>query len=801
MAVALTAAVSCKKETAEEFSFEVQNATGTQAFVFGQTREFPFTAVNVSRTTFEKPAGWDASLDFQAKVLKITAPSGEGDASGVIAATATSNGGQTKTVKIEVSASEAAIVFSVEGIADGISLKYGESVALKAKMENVATVEASGLKGWKAEKVSDTEVKVTAPSKSDTEAQLEGTLVLTPKSGRGTVGTPVNVKASVKVAEPSIQLDKTEISRVDLGTVTDVNTTELTNVVKLEVKSAPKGWKTDINLQKTSAKITVTAPAQGSEFEGIGEVVLLATSETETTTEASIKVSLKGINNAEDLLNCANEFAKKENGDMSPYILNGEIVLNCDVDISNNKYSSAIFRGQDFKMTFNGQNHTIKYALEASEGIIALFDTIAKEGTVKNLTVDGTINYSGDVKAAGITGWSDGGTYENINVKIAFTQTGAYEGSKGNFGGIAAAETSPAGGGHYTNCHFLGTINVQSTKYLGGMVGDVWDNSTDDEFINCSNEGTVIVNTQGTRIQDACHGGLLGNCRGANPIVKGCFNKANFTYDFGGAKADVEGVGGLVGYAAGRFTDCYNTGNITFANNNIVRGWAHVGGFIGQAKKGKDADQCLLTNCYSKCNVTAYGEDVSVFIGLLQVFAEGTVIIDKCWAEGTADCVFPLSTDNLGGFIANINDFATIKNCTFTGTVKGYVYDCAGSFLGQSGYGNSTGNSIIIQNCTSTGNLYVGSHTSSESTTRPLVAGIAVSWGPKTVITESSVKGNIFTMCPDAKCIDKVMVSKRVVDGNPEEESSTADDATVNSAKDNKITTIAKTDTWPADWK
>lgn len=801
IAAVLTAVASCQKEVPEEFSFDVQNVQGTQSFVFGQMREFPFTSVNVSKTSFEKPAGWDARLNFSSKMLEITAPSGDGDAKGAVAVTVTSPGGQTKTVKVDVEATEAAMKFSVDGIADGISLKYGEGAEFKAVMENVASVEASGVKGWKAEKVSDTAIKVTAPSKSDASAELEGTLVLTPKSSRGTVGSPVSAKVSVKMAEPSVQLDKSELNRINLGDVNVIKTTELTNVAKLEVKSAPKGWKVDVKLASSAADITVTAPAKGSDFEGVGEIVLLATSETDSTCEVKINVSLMGINNAEDFLKCAEEFAKKGEGDITPYLLDGELVMNCDIDLSGQKINHALFKGQDFKMTFNGMNHTLKYALEADGGLLGLFDTVGPGGVVKNLTVDGSITYGGDNKCGGVTCWSDGATYENITVKIAYTQTGGYAGGAGNFGGISAAETSPSGGGHYKNCHFLGTIVAQSTRYLGGIIGDLWDNSPDTVMENCSNQGSISINSAGTRIQDITHGGLIGNCRGANPTLKNCYNTANMTYDFGGARGDAEGIGGIAGYAAGTYEGCYNTGNITFVDNNCVRGWAHVGGFVGQARRGKTWDGFNLKNCYSKCTVKAYGEDVSVFVGLLQEFNPGMVMVENCYAEGTADCVYGVTTDNIGGFIGNINDIATVKNCRFTGTVRGYVFDTAGGFMGQSGYGNATNNDVVLENCKMEGNVYIGSHTSETSTTRPLVGGLAVSWGPKLTITGSSMKGNIFTMCPAANCVEKVFVSRRVVDGKPDEESSTADDATVAGCKDVKITNIARTDTFPADWK
>ena len=49
--------------------------------------------------------------------------------------------------------------------------------------------------------------------------------------------------------------------------------------------------------------------------------------------------------------------------------------------------------------------------------------------------------------------------------------------------------------------------------------------------------------------------------------------------------------------------------------------------------------------------------------------------------------------------------------------------------------------------------------------------------------------------------LGKVMTSKKVLDGAASEETSTVDEATMTSAKDVTVTKVAKSDTWPADWK
>lgn len=792
--LALPALVACNKEQVEEFSFELQNAEGTQAFIFGETREFPFKAVNVSRSSFEKPEGWEARLDFSSKVLKITAPTAEGAESGVVVVKVYSDGGAEKTAQVNVAASEAAISFSIEGAADGVSLKYGESTELKATMSNVASVEASGVKGWKAEKVSDTAVKVTAPSKTDEGADLEGTLVLTPKTARGTAGTPVSIKASVRIAEPSVQFDKNETGRLNFGDKVTVKTTELTNVAKLEVKSAPKGWTASVKMNgTTSAEITITAPAQGSEFEGIGEVVLLATSDTESTCEAPINVSLFGINSAEDLLACAAEWKKGADGNLAPYTLGGELVLNADVDVSENK-TAVIFAGPDFDRVFNGNGHTITYSLESKDSQMGLFNTVkGPDGTVKNLTIAGkfTITDANTCRMGGVTAWSDGGNFTNIVVKIDVTQTG--ESCEGYFGGITGDETNTNGGGKYTDCHFRGSINVQTLRFIGGIASDVWDNAGG-FMTDCSNEGNLTVNTNGIRINSGYHGGITGKCDGSSMKFTRCFNTGNFEYDFGGVASDIEAIGGVAGKVSGTFEECYNTGNITFKNNNCKRGWAHVAGLCAWAQATK-GDSFIVKKCYNKGNITAYGEDIATFVAYVRDFGEGKASITDSYSEGTLNCVFPVSTLYLGGFVSTVYNTLHFTNCQFTGKTMGYAQVTGASFVGRAC------DDVVIDNCSSTGNVYVGCHTEITDSDRPLVSGFVNAWYPKVTITNSTVKGNVFHMCPDDKCADKVMTSKKVLDGAASEETSTVDEATMTSAKDVTVTKVAKSDTWPADWK
>ena len=93
--------------------------------------------------------------------------------------------------------------------------------------------------------------------------------------------------------------------------------------------------------------------------------------------------------------------------------------LTRDIDYSN--YSNEMIgKSTHFRGTFDGNGHSIKVKINASQEYAALFRYL--DGTVKNLTVTGTISTSAKF-AAGIAGSTDGGRIEHCTADVTITST------------------------------------------------------------------------------------------------------------------------------------------------------------------------------------------------------------------------------------------------------------------------------------------------------------------------------------------------------------------------------------------
>lgn len=201
-------------------------------------------------------------------------------------------------------------------------------------------------------------------------------------------------------------------------------------------------------------------------------------------------------------------------------------VLKNDIDVTGAKWTQ-IGSAQDFNGTFDGNGHSVKYTLENITVIYGgFFRTVGKGGTVKNLTVDGTLsvktakNYHGGV--AGL----NNGTIENcknlVSISASSTKRVTYA------GGIAGKNT-----GLVTGCTNDGQINV--TSYAGGIVGE----NNGGNVTDCVNNGSVTsTNTAGYS------GGIIAavtaNASDNKIFVTGCTNNGT-----------VSGGSGDYGYAGG----------------------------------------------------------------------------------------------------------------------------------------------------------------------------------------------------------------------------------------------------------
>ena len=283
------------------------------------------------------------------------------------------------------------------------------------------------------------------------------------------------------------------------------------------------------------------------------------------------------------------------------------IKLANNITITGNYEPIGNYYQYTFEGTFDGNNKTITYnnvtitSLHVG-GIIGY----AKDATIKNLTVTGSLNTTKSDAIGGIIGCisSNGGTISNCSSSVNITSTQRYVGgiigearsSDGtrdiiidgcsNSGNLTTTSDSPSCGGIVgsasaciiRNCINTGTIT--SISYAGGIVGNhagAPTNGTDHgcEIRNCGNMGNIIANGSGSYIYA---GGITGGQNSGNqnwlPTIEYCFSSGTVTSTSTNAR-------GIVGYSSSGTTSW--NGSITKVY--YLSGSAANGGvFFGEEK-------------------------------------------------------------------------------------------------------------------------------------------------------------------------------------------------------------------------
>ena len=235
---------------------------------------------------------------------------------------------------------------------------------------------------------------------------------------------------------------------------------------------------------------------------------------------------------------------------------NAHAKLMNDIDLNGNEKNQWTPIGiisQQYSGTFNGNGKTISglYIKNTSSDTDyqGLFGFVGSEGTVQNLTVDGTVSVSWSV--GGVVGYNSSGTVTNC----------AFSGSvSGRYyvGGVVGRNSGTYGS--VTNCYNTGEVTGSTS---GGVVGYNQSGTVE----NCYNTGTVSGSDY--------VGGVVGSNSGN---VTNCYNTDSITVTGSGGR-----VGGVVGYNRGTVTNCYNTGNVSGGSK---------GGVVGYNSGGS------VTNCY-----------------------------------------------------------------------------------------------------------------------------------------------------------------------------------------------------------
>lgn len=221
-------------------------------------------------------------------------------------------------------------------------------------------------------------------------------------------------------------------------------------------------------------------------------------------------------------------------------------------------------------------------------GLVAFYTAGSK---FTNCWNSGTISTT-NINTGGIVAYYKNAPNEDSPVVISNCyNTGKIESDGNHIGGIIGYSTD------YTiteNCY--NTAELKGSFGIGGICGYL--NGVTSTLKSCWNSGQVTTSTNRG-------GGLVG--LGNKGIVESSFNVGDITSlstEIGTDKTSGYGIGGLAGEGTAVFTDCYNMGLVTGANQ--------VGGLVGVSRSGHTQIFC----CYNAGKIVALSDECGALIGV-----------------------------------------------------------------------------------------------------------------------------------------------------------------------------------------
>ncbi len=301
-----------------------------------------------------------------------------------------------------------------------------------------------------------------------------------------------------------------------------------------------------------------------------------------TTEEPALTENVYQITNAKELA----WFRDKVNG--GDTAING-ILLN-DITLSKEINWKPIGNNSNkYAGTFDGNGHTINDMTINAFQYQGLFGSIATGGTVKNVTVTGTLTnpsagYNQMAYHGSIAGYNMGtisGCTSYVNI------TGFVYGMLGK-GAANAAVGGICGfsGGTIKDCTNYGTVDFTG-QGIAGIVGRIGSNV---KIISCANHGDVI----GTKSMVA---GIVADASyGSGAVIEMCMNDGKIS------NTNQYTAGIVASSSKVTVTSCFNAG--------IVEGKARTGGIVGYGVLTP------LENCYNTGTVTGTESTTGGIIGV-----------------------------------------------------------------------------------------------------------------------------------------------------------------------------------------
>ena len=294
---------------------------------------------------------------------------------------------------------------------------------------------------------------------------------------------------------------------------------------------------------------------------------------------------------------------------------------------------------------------------------------------------DNAVAYVGSMVGYG-TGSMDN-CYSTGDVSAAASSNSNAEYSYTYAGGIAGSCSTNV---TISNCYYTGDVSA------AGSSDDTYDGvyACAGGITAYANNGNVIDDCYVTGNVSAFATGGFGSSAYAGGIASRSAYSSTITDSYATGSVSAAGpvdtyVGGIVGYADGVISNCYNTSSLS-ASSDAKK--VHIGGIVGVS-----VGRCAITNCHNSGSVAGgtYAGGIAGFID------NESVVIRNSYNEGT------VSGSDAGGIAGNAR--GTITNCYNTGNVTG-TKPVSGNVGGIVGYVNYDDDARIdITNCYNTGTI------------------------------------------------------------------------------------------------
>jgi hypothetical protein len=329
------------------------------------------------------------------------------------------------------------------------------------------------------------------------------------------------------------------------------------------------------------------------------------------------------------------------------------IKLTADIDFDGAEIAKPACDGSTkFSGTFDGNGKTLSnYKLTPTANYQGLFGIISAEGTVKDLTVAGTVS-------------------------SAYTYTG----------GIVSKLY-----GKLINC--VNTGKLTATKaYLGGLIGIAYKGS---EITDCVNKGEI------NRTGSAANTAGIASYSEAGVTFTRCGNEADITNSTAGSY-----TAGIVGTSLpSTYIDCYNTGDIT--NSGATTSACYVAGIIAYANGVKDSDPYIIKGCYNTGDLTGSGLLGGIVANCGTTAGNAKLNIDDCFNTGdiVSTSTKAISAAPSAGIVAKYSAGTTINNCYNAGTIINNYNVYSAGIAGYHAVAGTADYPIVIKNCHNEGKI------------------------------------------------------------------------------------------------